>query len=135
MVLLPNNLYIHLPFTVHTCACQIYATTMCMRLKHALHFILILISGQDNGAVKLLRRINYLTQEGLLATVTRPGKTGLIYTKYTCSNYDTYLLFCIRYPKSVSFIKFLMDFFMYDDIVDTILITDKKLLHFTLKIR
>ena len=69
---------------------------------------------------------------GSLATVTGPGKTGLIYTKKTCSNYDTYLLFCIHYPKSVSFIKFLMDFCIYDDIVDTILITDKKLLHFKL---
>ena len=38
------------------------------------------------------------------------------------------------YPKSVSFIEFLMDFCTYGhgDIVDTIWITDKKLLHFKL---
>ena len=39
-----------------------------------------------------------------------PGKTGLIYTKYICSHYCTYLLFCMCYPNSVSFIEFLMDF-------------------------
>ena len=36
------------------------------------------------------------------------------------------------YAKVVSFIELLMDFCMYDDILDTILITDKKLLHFKL---
>ena len=64
--------------------------------------------------------------------VTGPGKTGLIYTKYTCLNYGTYLLFCVRYLKSINFIAFLMDLCIYDDILDTILITDKKLLHFKL---
>ena len=64
--------------------------------------------------------------------VTRPGKTGLTYTKYTYSYYGTYLLFCMWYPKSVNFIEFLMDFCIYDDILDTIWITDKKLLHFKL---
>ena len=42
--------------------------------------------------------------------VTGPGKTGLMYAKYACSYYDTYLLFCICYSKSVNFIEFLMDF-------------------------
>ena len=32
-----------------------------------------------------------------------------------------YLLFCMCYPTSVSFIEFLMDFWIYDDILDTIL--------------
>ena len=36
------------------------------------------------------------------------------------------------YPKSVNFIEFLMGFCIYDDILDTIQITDKKLLHFKL---
>ena len=36
------------------------------------------------------------------------------------------------YPKSVSFIDFLMDLCMYDDILDAVWITDKKLLHFKL---
>ena len=62
--------------------------------------------------------------------VTGPGKTGLIYTKYACLYYGTYLLFCMCYPTSVNYIKFLMDFCIYDDILDTIQITDKKLLQF-----
>ena len=67
-----------------------------------------------------------------LQYVTRPGKTGLIYTKYTCLYYDTYLLFCMCYLKSVYFINFLMDFCIYDDNLDMIQIKDKKLLHFKL---
>ena len=62
--------------------------------------------------------------------MTGPGKTGLIYTKYTCLYYGTYLLFCMCYPKSVNFIEILMDFCIYDNIFDTIQIIDKKLLHF-----
>ena len=41
--------------------------------------------------------------------VTGPGKTGFIYTEYTCSYYGTYFLFYMCYPKSVSFIVLLMD--------------------------
>ena len=36
------------------------------------------------------------------------------------------------YPESVNFIEFLMDFCIYDDILDMIQITDKKSLHFKL---
>ena len=43
-----------------------------------------------------------------------------------------YLLFRMCYPESVDFIEFLMDFCIYDDILDMIQITDKKLLHFKL---
>ena len=68
----------------------------------------------------------------IITFVTRPEKTGLIYTKYICLYYGTYLLFCIHYPKSVSFIEFLMDLCIYDDILNTIQITDKMLLHFKL---
>ena len=64
--------------------------------------------------------------------MTGPGKTGLIYTKYTCLYYGTYLLFCMCYPKSVNFIEFLMDFCIYDDVLHTIQNTDKTLLHFKL---
>ena len=64
--------------------------------------------------------------------VTRPGKTGLIDTKYTCLYYGMYLLFCMCYPKSVNFIEFLMDFCIHDDIFNIIHITNKKLLHFKL---
>ena len=58
--------------------------------------------------------------------MTGPGKTGLIYTKYTCMYYGTYLSFCMCYPKSVNFIEFLMDVCINDDILDMIHITDKK---------
>ena len=64
--------------------------------------------------------------------MTGPGKTGLIFTKYTCLYYGMYLLFYMCYSGSVNFIEFLMDFCIYDDILDTIQITDKKLLHFKL---
>ena len=36
-----------------------------------------------------------------------------------------YLLFCMSYSKSVTFIEFLMGFCMYDDMFDIIQITDK----------
>ena len=64
--------------------------------------------------------------------MTGPGKTGLIYTKYTCLYYGNYISCSVYaiYPKSVSFIEFLMDFCIYNDILDTIWITDNILLHF-----
>ena len=65
--------------------------------------------------------------------MTRLGKTGLIYTKYTCSYCGSYLLLCMCYPNSVSCIELRMDFcILCDDILDTIQSTDKKLLHFKL---
>ena len=64
--------------------------------------------------------------------VTRPEITALIYIKYTCSYCGIYLLLCMCYLQSASFIDFLMDFCLYDDILDAILITDKKLLQFKL---
>ena len=64
--------------------------------------------------------------------MTGPGKTGLIYTKYTCLYYGTYLLFCMCYTKSGNCIEFLMDFCICDDVLHMIQITDKKLLHFKL---
>ena len=51
--------------------------------------------------------------------ITEPGKTGLIYTKYTFMYYGMYLLFGICYPKSVNFIESLMGFYIYDEILDT----------------
>ena len=64
--------------------------------------------------------------------VTGSGKTGLIYKQYTCLYYGTYLLFCMCYTKSVSCIEFLIDFCIYDDFLDTLLVTSEKLLHFKL---
>ena len=43
-----------------------------------------------------------------------------------------YLLFYVFHPKFVSFIEFLKDFHIYDAILDTIQITDKKVLLFKL---
>ena len=57
--------------------------------------------------------------------VTWHGKTGLIYTKYTCLYYNNYL-FCMCYGKSVNFNELLMDFCMYDNILGTITFTDYK---------
>ena len=79
--------------------------------------------------------INFIndTFSGLLSVVvTGPGKTGLIYTKYTSLYYGMYLLCCMCYPESVNFMEFLMEFCIYDDLLDTIQITDKKLLYFKL---
>ena len=67
-----------------------------------------------------------------MLNVTGPGKTGVIYTKYTCLYYGTYLLFCMRYPKSVTFTEFLMDVCIYLDILKMIQVTDEKSLHFKL---
>ena len=64
--------------------------------------------------------------------MTGPGKTGLIYIKYTRLYYGKYLLLCMCYQNSANFVEFLMDFCMYDDISDMIQITGKKLLHFKL---
>ena len=57
----------HLPFIAHTHARQMYVTIMCMRLKRTFCFIgcwIVLISVQDDGdgCVKVLRRMNYLSQ-------------------------------------------------------------------------
>ena len=67
-----------------------------------------------------------------MINVTGPDHEGidLIYTKYTCSYYGIYLLFYMCYAKSVNFVEFLMDFGISDDILVTVLIIDKKLLHF-----
>ena len=61
--------------------------------------------------------------------MTGPEKTGLIYTKYTSLYDDTYLLLGMCYTKPVSFINFHMVCCIYDEIFDTILIKDNKLLH------
>ena len=53
--------------------------------------------------------------------VTVPGKTNLIYTKYTYSYYGIYLFFCVCYTKSVSFVEFLRKFYIYDEICVKIL--------------
>ena len=52
--------------------------------------------------------------------VTGPGKTGLIYTKHTSLYYGKYLLFCVCYLKAVSYIEFLMDLCIYNEILDAL---------------
>ena len=71
--------------------------------------------------------LNSISKVLHLKFVTRPEKTSLIYKKYTCSYYGEYLLFCTCYIKSASFIEFLLECCMYDDIFVKIL---RKLLHF-----
>ena len=41
--------------------------------------------------------------------VTWHEKTGLMYTKYTYPHYGVYLHYCIRFTKSVNFIRFPMN--------------------------
>ena len=60
-----------------------------------------------------------------MINVIGPERIGLIYTKYTYSYYGIYLLFYMCYAKSINFIESLMDFSIFDDILDTILIIDK----------
>ena len=50
----------------------------------------------------------------LSLNVTGPEKTGLIYTKYACLYYDTYVMFWMCYLQSVSFIEFPIDFWIHD---------------------
>ena len=62
----------HLPFTAHIRARQMYMTIMYTRLKRAamcasfyyLGYSTVLISVQDDDAVDVLRRMNYLIKEG-----------------------------------------------------------------------
>ena len=63
-----------------------------------------------------------------MLNVTGPRKQVLS-TQFTLVHI---FLFCLHYPKSVTFIEFPMDFCIYNDILDTNRITDKKLLHFKL---
>ena len=53
--------------------------------------------------------------------VTESVKTGLICTKYTYSFYHIYLFFCVGYTISVSFIKFLRKFCVFDEFFDKVL--------------
>ena len=53
--------------------------------------------------------------------VTKSAKKSLICTKYTYSFYHIYLFFCVGYTISVSFIKFLRKFGVYDEIFDKLL--------------
>ena len=62
--------------------------------------------------------------------MTGPEKTGLIYTKYTCSYYGTYLVFWMCYVQYASFITFLIDLCMYGETCAIIQNTIKKLLQF-----
>ena len=91
------------------------------------YFIKIFLSEKAIHLICLYMNSLFNTSQSTF--MTWPGKTGLIYTKYMCLYYGTYLQFCVCYPHSVYFIEFLMDFCIYDDILDAIWITDKTLLH------
>ena len=64
----------------------------------------------------------------MIINVTGPEKTGLIYVKYICSYYGTYLKFWLCYSQSVNFIEFHIDFCMHDKACVIIQNTIKKLL-------
>ena len=61
--------------------------------------------------------------------VTRPEKTGLIYTNYTYSYLWCVSLFCVCYPTSVSCIGFLRNLYIYDEICVTMLCCQDEILH------
>ena len=66
----------------------------------------------------------------MIKYVTRPEKTGLIYAKYTCSYYGTYLMSWICCSQSVSFVEFPINFWLYDKTCVIIQNIIKKLLQF-----
>ena len=52
-------------------------------------------------------------------------KTGLTYIhKHTCWYYGTYLLFCMCYANSVSFIEFRMESYIYSEPFVTVVTKD-----------
>ena len=63
--------------------------------------------------------------------MTGPGKQVLS-TQNTLVCIMAYIPCSVCAIQSVGFIKYLMDFCIYDDIIDIIRITDKKLIHFKL---
>ena len=60
--------------------------------------------------------------------VTEHENTGLMCTKYTCSNFAIYLLLCICYDKFVSCTKFVMLFCLTDENYSQIECLEEKLL-------
>ena len=63
------------------------------------------------------------------SNVTGPEKTGLIYTKYTCSHFGTYFFFCVCYLISVSCVKFIRISCIYDEICVEMLCCYNEILH------
>ena len=67
---------------------------------------------------------------GVIGYVTGSEKTGLIYIKYTCPYYGIYLLFCVCYLNSISFIDFLRILYIYVMRFVKIVCFKNELLHF-----
>ena len=61
--------------------------------------------------------------------MTGPEKTGLIYTKYTCSHFGAYLFFCVCYAIYVSCIEFIIILCIYDEICVEMLCCYDEILH------
>ena len=61
--------------------------------------------------------------------VTQSDKTSLIAQKYTHVYNGIYLLFCVRYSNSISFIALLRIFYIYGEICAEILCSEKELLN------
>ena len=66
----------------------------------------------------------------LIRYVTRLGKTGPIYTKYTPLDYGTYILLCMCYPVVLLDSSWISA--LFDVVLDTRQNTYKKLLHLRL---
>ena len=61
--------------------------------------------------------------------MTRSDKTSLITAKYTHPYYGIYLLFCVCYLNSVSFIELLRIFYICGEVSAKILCSEKELLN------
>ena len=61
--------------------------------------------------------------------VTQSDKTSLIAQKYTHMDNDIYLLFCVCYSNSVSFIELLRIFCIYDEVCAKIWCSEKDILN------
>ena len=67
------------------------------------------INGNNGITIQFHEKLYHMDITGL-------EKTGLMYTKYTCSYYGNYSLSCIYYTKSVSFTESLMECCICDEI-------------------
>ena len=79
---------------------------------------------------KMEKVIAYVaTYRSVIPYVTWSDKTSLITTKYTHPYYGIYLLFCVCYLNSVSFIELLRIFCIHGEVCAKILCSEKELLN------
>ena len=89
------------------------------------------ISARTCDATHQLACMVYCTQmlhtSFVIYYVTGLRRHSLTYTKYACSCYGPYLIFSMCYTKSVSSIEFLMESYIYNEMLITILSKYKRL--------